>query len=335
MGALTENEWRYNRLIKDFPSEAEPPFEDETQQERWWGRRWGCTNDVGRLRTVLVHRPGLEVNIVDPSKRLESNAFGDVQTGWYWRGDEPPDLAGMQAQHDGYVAALEAEGVEVVRIDRAAKDRMKTVYTRDQVVAVGGGAIVMRLGPRIRRGEELPATRTLANLGCPILRTISGTGVAEGGSFAWLNPKTAAVGISSRMNDEGARQIEEVLRSQGVELLRVPLTGYRLHIDGTFVMLAPDLALANITLLPFWFLEKLDALGIHVIDLHHQDDNWIVNCLAIAPGRVMFPENGISDHTLERLVRAGVQVLTVPFDKVMSGGGGLHCSTSPLIRDEV
>ena len=117
----------------------------------------------------------------------------------------------------------------------------------------------MRLGPRIRRGEELPVTRTLARLGCPILRTISGSGIAEGGSFAWLNRKTAVIGLSSRVNEEGARQIEEVLRSQGVELIKVALTGYRLHIDGLFVMIAPDLALANITLLPFWFLEQLEG----------------------------------------------------------------------------
>ena len=93
MGAITENEWRYNQLIKQFPSEAEPPFEDAGLLERWWGRNWGCTTDVGRLRVVLMHRPGEEVNIVDTSKRLDSNAFGDEQTGWYWRGTEAPDLA--------------------------------------------------------------------------------------------------------------------------------------------------------------------------------------------------------------------------------------------------
>lgn len=334
MGAITENEWRYNKLIKDFPSEAEPAFEDEGLLERWWGRNWGCSNDVGRLRVVLMHRPGDEVNIVDTSKRLENNAFGDVQQGWYWRGDEAPDLAGMQAQHDGYVEALRKEGVEVVFIDKPAQGRMKTCYTRDVVAAVKGGAIVMRLGPKIRRGEELPATRTLAGLGCPILRTISGTGVAEGGSFCWLNSKTAAFGVSSRGNDEGARQIEEVLRSQGVELIRVPLTGYRLHIDGLLVMIAPDLAIANFTLLPFWFIERLREMGIHLIELHHEDDGAIVNSLAVAPGRFLMPE-GASDHTMNRLLSHGVEVVTVPYDKVIMGGGGLHCSTAPLIRDEI
>ncbi len=334
MGAITEAEWRYNQLIKLFPSEPEPAFEDAGQLERFWGRAWGCTNDVGQLRVVLMHRPGAEVNVVDTSKRLDNNAFGDVQAGWYWRGDAPPDLAGMQAQHDAYVATLRAEGVEVVFLDEVAPGRMKSCFTRDSVIGVGGGAIVTRMGPRIRRGEELPVTRTLAKLGCPILRTIAGTGIAEGGSFAWLNRHTAAIGISSRCNEEGANQIGEVLRAQGVELLKVPLTGYRLHIDGLFVMLAPDLALASITLLPYWFLQRLKELGIHLIEIFHEDDPGVVNSLAIAPGRVIMPE-GVSDHTREQLRRHKVEVITVPYAKMISGGGGLHCSTGPLLRDEI
>ncbi len=334
MGAITEGEWRYNQLIKQFPSESEPPFEDSDQLERWWGRKWGCTNDVGRLRVILMHRPGDEMNIVDTSKRLDNNAFGDVQVGWYWRGTEGPDLAAMQAQHDAYTDVLRAEGVEVVYLDEIGESRMKTCYTRDSCVAVGGGAIVTRLGPRMRRGEERGVARTLARLGCPILRTISGAGVFEGGSFAWLNKKTAVVGLSSRVNEEGARQVEEVLRSQGVELLKVTLTGYRLHIDGLFVMIAPDLALANITLLPFWFLEKLKELGIGLIETHHEDDISVINSLAIAPFRLIMPE-GVSGYTRDRLDLHGVEVITVPYDKMISGGGGLHCSTAPLIRDEV
>ena len=64
------------------------------------------------------------------------------------------------------------------------------------------------------------------------------------------------------------------------------------------------------------------------------DDSAIINCLAVAPGRVLMPE-GVSGHTMDRLGLHGVEVLTIPYDKVISGGGGLHCSTAPLIRDEV
>ena len=263
-----------------------------------------------------MHRPGAEVNIVDTSKRLDNNAFGDVQAGWYWRGAEPPDLAAMQAQHDAYVATLRAEGVEVVFLDEVAPGRMKSCFTRDSLIGVGGGAIVTRLGPAHPPRRGTPVTRTLARLGCPILRTVSGTGVAEGGGFAWLNRRTAVIGVSSRVNEEGATQIGEVLRSQGVELLKVPLTGYRLHIDGLFVMLAPDLALASITLLPFWFLQKLHDLGIHLIEIHHEDDASIVNSLAIAPGRVIMPD-GVSDHTREQLRRQRCRSITVAYDKMI------------------
>ncbi len=43
---------------------------------------------------------------------------------------------------------------------------------------------------------------------------------------------------------------------------------------------------------------------------------------------------GVSDHTREQLRRHDVTAITVAYDKMISGGGGLHCSTAPLLRDE-
>jgi N-dimethylarginine dimethylaminohydrolase len=104
---------------------------------------------------VLMHRPVAELNIVDPRKRLpDIGAFGDAAKGWYWRGDTIPDLAAQQAQHDALANALRDEGAEVVYVDKCAPGKMKTVYTRDSVIAVDGGAIVTRLGPPIRRGRS-------------------------------------------------------------------------------------------------------------------------------------------------------------------------------------
>jgi N-dimethylarginine dimethylaminohydrolase len=330
---MTEHEYRYNMLIKTFASEPSPAFESPDQQATVWGRRWGCNSDVGRLRVVLMHRPGDELKIVDRAKRIEHlGAYGDEATGWYWRGREIPDLATQQAQHDALVAALREEGVEVVFLNRCAPGRMKSVYTRDQVIAVDGGAIVCRMGARIRRGEEAPATETLAALGMPILRTIHGTGIMEGGSFALINPRTAVVGLSSRVNEEAARQVEESLRVLGVELLRVHLTGYRLHIDGAFVMVAPDVAIINPVQLPFWFLEKLKEMKVTCIEVHPDDPAWTVNCLAVAPGRVLMADQ-VSPRTSEALDRAGISVRIVPYDAVYQGGGGIHCSTAPLVRD--
>ena len=108
-------DYRYQQTIKLFGVRPEPAFESEEEQAAVWGRRWGCDNDVGQLRVVLMHRPGPEMNVVDLDKRIESiGTFGDLEAGWYWQSDRVPPLADMQAQHDGLVKALRDEDVEVV-----------------------------------------------------------------------------------------------------------------------------------------------------------------------------------------------------------------------------
>ena len=99
----------YNATIKLFGSEPEPAFEDPGRMERLWGRNWGCDNDVGRLRVVLMHRPGNEFDIIDRSKRIEEiGSFGDLDAGWYWQSEDIPDLAELQAQHDTLADTLRA-----------------------------------------------------------------------------------------------------------------------------------------------------------------------------------------------------------------------------------
>ncbi len=325
----------YQQTIKMFGSHPEPAFESAEQQVNVWGREWGCDNDVGQLRLVLMHRPGNEMKVIDPRKRIESiGTYGDLEAGWYWQSETIPPLAELQQQHDTLAQTLRSEGVEVVYLDDVEDDGIKSVYTRDSSFAVKGGAIVGRLARKIRRGEEAHVTRTLANLGMPILRTLNGTALAEGGSFAWLNSKTAVIGRSICVNEEGARQIEDVLRPQGAELIRVDLGGYDIHIDGSLTMIDVDLAIVNASTLPFWFLEKLKELKIRTIEITPQDSSWIVNCLAVRPGRVIMPR-GISNRTMDALAQHKVEVIQIDYDKVALNGGGIHCSTCPLVRDSV
>jgi N-dimethylarginine dimethylaminohydrolase len=332
---MTNPHWIYTQTVKTFAAGAEPGFEDPAELAATWGKAWGIDNDVGRIREILMHRPGPEMNVVDPAKRLpDIGSFGDPAVGWYFQSDTPPDLPLMQSQHDAFVAALEAEGVTVHYMDGEAGIRLKQVYTRDPVIMVKGGAIVCRMGARIRRGEELAVTRTLGRLGIPILRTINGTGVMEGGSFAWLNPTTCAIGVGVRVNREGAEQVREVLARQGVELLIVDLVGYDIHLDVSFLMIDRDLAILNPMGLPYSFLEDLKSRGIRWIETDPADDGWIVNSLAIAPGKVLMPE-GATNRTLDRLAAADVSWTTLRYAAVQKNGGGLHCSTTPLIRDPV
>jgi len=325
----------YNQTIKLFGSHPEPAFESRDQQESVWGRQWGCDNDVGQLRLCLMHRPGDEMNIIDPAMRIdEIGSYGDRHKGWYFQSDVIPDWDEFRSQHDQLVQVLQSEGVEVVFLDSVEEDGIKSVYTRDSSIAINGGALVTRLARSIRRGEEAHVSKTLANLGMPILRTLHGTALMEGGSFAWLNSKTAVIARSICVNDEGCDQVEQVLNAQGVELLRIDMTGYDIHIDGALTMIDVNVAIVDPDLLPYSFLRKLDEMGITAVEIDAQDDPWIVNCLAVAPGRVIMPR-GISSATETRLQQLNIDVIEIDYDKLQLNGGGIHCSTCPLIRDGV
>ena len=87
----------YNMTMKMFGSQAEPAFETRGELEASWGREWGCDNDVGDLRLVMMHRPGPEFDVIDPAKRIESiGSFGDLDKGWYFQSDTIPELDQMR-----------------------------------------------------------------------------------------------------------------------------------------------------------------------------------------------------------------------------------------------
>jgi N-dimethylarginine dimethylaminohydrolase len=91
----------------------------------------------------------------------------------------------------------------------------------------------------------------------------------DGGRFAWINSATCVI----RVNREGAEQIGEVLKRQGVELIVIDLVGYDIH--------------------------------------------------------------GAINRTLDRMAKQGLSWAALPYDKMQLNGGGIHCSTTPLIRDPV
>ena len=137
----------------------------------------------------------------------------------------------------------------------------------------------------------------------------------EGGSFAWINSHTAVIGCGIRVNREGAAQVGEVLKRQGVELIVIDLVGYDLHIDGSFQMIEQDLAIVDPTGLPYSFLQRLKALGVRTVEIEPADDRWIINSLAVAPGKLIMPEGGFQP------------------DARRAGQAGRHLDDAPLWQD--
>jgi N-dimethylarginine dimethylaminohydrolase len=123
-----------------------------------------------------------------------------------------------------------------------------------------------------------------------------------------------------------------VLTVLGITLVEVALTGHSLHLDGGFSMVDRDLALVNSGRLPYWFFQTLEEHRIRTIEVHHADNPRVINCLAVRPGKVLMAINN-GDATAERLRRSGVEVVALDYSECQHAGGGIHCSTLPLIRE--
>ena len=54
----------------------------------------------------------------------------------------------------------------------------------------------------------------------------------------------------------------------------------------------------------------------------------------IEPQLIRAAVEPLADRTVD-IATLGVEIVQIPYDKVQLNGGGIHCSTLPLLRDEV
>ncbi len=320
-------------LIELFEGVPTPAFDTPERMEECWGARWGANSEIGKLKAVYMHRPDSELLTMKAEDyRPEYNALIGPGLSYYWAGHEVPDLKKVQVQHDYYADVLRSHGVEVIySIDNPDKLR-KTVNTRDVAAAVPGGMMVLRTAPVMRHGEEQVATRTFGTHGIPILSTIHGTGMFEGGGFMMLDAGHAVVTNSCRCNSEAISQVRALLEPMGVEVIEVAVPGYEIHIDGMLSIVDEKTALVNSTLLPYTFITKLKSMGYKLLEVP-KGEGWAINNLAIEPGVICMIE-GLT-QTQKLLEANGVKVIPIPWDENIKSGGGPHCGTCPVMREYI
>lgn len=313
------------------------PFHDKQLLRDIWGEAWGVSDCVGTLRKVIMHRPGQEILQLHGSVQTIESGPELIQsiTGTAPQSNQsvaPPNLEVLQSQFDGLQRTLKQEGIEIIEMDKGAPDEWpERIFTRDLGLMVPGGIILSRLALYIRYGETRLMEQTCARLGVPILGMVQGTGLMEGGSFAMLDRCTAVVGRSERVNAEGVEQLRHILSLQNIELIAVDLPSTIIHLDEAFLMLDYGKALVQTALLPYWFLEELGKRRIRLLHVDPQDPQLTINALTVAPGRVVICSSGV--RTIELLQQQGVTPLPVQVDEIFKLGGGIHCTTLPLIRD--
>ncbi len=289
---------------------------------RFWGGDWGVSSEVGKLRAVLLRRPGEEVEgITDPSP-------------WRWRGVLDPGKA--REEHDGLAAIYGEHGAQVYYVEEMGT-RPNGYFLRDSLFMTPEGAILARHALEVRRGEERWVAKALAQLGVPIVRTITGKGIFEGACAMWIDRETVVLGTGVRANREGVRQVEEVLRPMGVShFLPFPIPYGHAHVDGLMNIIAPDLAAIFPWQVPHDIWAALRERGFHLLEVPFVEEvkeGMALNFVALEPGKVVMPAG--NPRTRELLEREGAEVIEHHISELRKGWGGIHCMTAFLKREEI
>jgi len=248
-----------------------------------------------------------------------------------------PELHRAVDEFDALVELLEGFGIEALFLPRDDDVGLDSLYVRDAAVATDDGLILCNMGKDERRTEPGALERAVGEWGLPIRGAITGDGILEGGDVVWIDDRTLAVGRGYRTNEEGIRQLGEILGDSIDELIVVPLPHYRgpndvFHLMSVLSPIDRDLALVYSPLLPVPFREWLLARGTWLVETSEAEfDSLGCNLLTLAPRRcVAVAGNPV---TRGRLESEGVEVHVLRGQEMcLKGLGGPTCLTRPLER---
>jgi len=302
---------------------------------------YGC-DELGRLKSVLIHTPGEELSLIN-----ESNYE-------YWLYDKVPDISGYIKEHKSYQELLESNGVRVYELGDYVdenKDLIKKLpnltFLHDIAVISGKGAILSRMRPPARQNEEIVVKEALNNLGIPILSEFNeGQGFFEG--CLLLSKETIFVADTERHTYPFIREfISNILKEfDEVIYTRLPKARRYMHPDTVFNRVREDLALAYLPAFEETCLftedsrEKIDfktfiqeEKGMEIIPVSDSEQSRLAcSFVPLESGTIFHYDIALDRETTKNLEKEGVEIIPFHPDAMLAGGGSLRCHTLRLCR---
>ena len=276
-------------------------------------------NEWGPLETVLMHRPGPEIETITAADDALMLAV--------------PQAALARHQHDRLVTAYRDAGVTVFYIEPDNLPPPNLMFVADLLFMTPEGAILARPASTVRAGEERFVARKLTELGIPILRCIRGKGVFEGADASWINSDTVVLGTGLRTNSEGATQVTSLLHEMGVEVIRVGLPYGTMHLMGTFRVVDRDLAICWRNRIPSATIKALREHGHTVVFLPNAEEaihGMALNFVTLGPQQILMPSG--NPKTQSFYENLGINCVTVEVNELHKAAGGIGCLTGVLKR---
>jgi N-dimethylarginine dimethylaminohydrolase len=279
----------------------------------------GQDSEWRRLKAVMLHRPGQELEQSSDPKAVQML--------------ETLDLERAQRQHDDIRKAYEADGVRVYDVAPDGPASANQMFCADLLFATPGGIILARPASTVRAGEERQVARRLADLGIPIVATLSGTATFEGADAMWLDDTTVIIGRGLRTNDEGAGQVSAILERLGISTIIVDMPYGTMHLMGMLRIADANLAIAWPRRTPHAAIMALQERGFEVVFLPDQgeaDTNRAMNFVTLGPRKILMVGGNPATQTLYQ--DCGITCIAVEVDELAKAAGAVGCLTGVVER---
>ncbi len=305
------------------------------------GTPYGC-DYFGRLTTVLLHRPGKELEVVNGENHDE------------WLFDSVPDIPRFVEEHDRYRELLLRHGVKVLELRDHLDDHHGMVsrlpnltYMHDTAVISSKGAMLSSMAWNGRRNEHLVVRDALANLGIPILFEFDEADDAFEGCLL-LSPETVLVAETERHSRKAVEKFLRKALSEFTEVIYVdtPKARRYMHPDTIYNRIDHNLALAYLPAFRTAYsytrggVERIDLpehmarKGIEVIPISDSEQHRLAcSFVPLEPGVIFHYDTALDGGTQRRLARKGVEMISLHPDAIRAGGGSLRCLTLRIHRE--
>ena len=252
--------------------------------------------------------PGFTRAIVRPPSERFADGLTSADLG-------KPDLARALQQHQAYCEALEACGLEVVRLP-PDENYPDSTFVEDTAILTARGAIITRPGAQCRRGE-IDGIEPVLRHYYKDLHWIREPGTVDGGDVCQIK-EHFLIGVSSRTNEEGATQLARWLDSLGYTSGLIDMRGASniLHLKSGLAYLGGERLLLAET------LPRHEEFRRYELTYLSSVEQYAANCVALN-NKVLVAAG--FDRMKMHLEDLGYQTMALEMSEFEKMDGGLSC----------
>ncbi len=284
-------------------------------------RDCGIDSEWRTLKSVLLHPPGKEL-IVPRDEQNKNLLLGSI------------DIDRAIDEHLELSATYRSFGVDVHEVKPGGTPSPNQMFCADLFAMTPQGAILARPASSVRAGEERWVARRLADLGIPVLKTLTGSAVFEGADLMWLDESTAMIGRGHRTNQQAIDQIECVLTELECKLLPVDLPWGTMHFMGMLRIPSKDLAICWPRRTPHATVAALEERGFRVAFLSEELEGALyraMNFVTLASGKILMVAG--LEKAQQFFESLGIECFTSPTDELARAAGNIGCLSGVLRRE--